>query len=115
MPSLQLSSSAAKQVVGDLQHPAQLHYQIHQFHWNMWFVLELVGVRGWMTSNDLYDLCLGEKFEAVDSAMHILLDLGGVLSQCCSSRDEQLVQALGGAEVILKVEVEVDVIVEFHH
>jgi hypothetical protein len=66
-----------------------------------------------MTDNGLYDLCLGRKFGVVDSAMHILLDLGAVLSQCCSSPDEQLVRALGGAEAILKVEV--DVIVEFHH
>jgi hypothetical protein len=68
-----------------------------------------------MTDNGLYDLCLRRKFEVVGSAMHILLDLGGVLSQCCSSPDEQLVQALGGAEAILKFEVEADVIVEFHH
>jgi hypothetical protein len=66
-----------------------------------------------MTDNGLYDLCLRRKFEVVGSAMHILLDLGGVLSQCCSSLDEQLVQALGGAEAILKVAV--DAIVEFHH
>ena len=79
----------------------------------MWFALEPVGVRGWMTNNGLYDLCLGRKFEVVDSATHILLDLGGVLSQCCSSLDEQLAQALGGAEVILKAEV--DLVVEFHH
>jgi hypothetical protein len=66
-----------------------------------------------MTDNGLCDLCLGRKFEVVDSAMHILLDLGGVLSQCCSSLDEQLVQAPGGAEAIWKFEV--DVIAEFHH
>jgi hypothetical protein len=66
-----------------------------------------------MIDNGLYDLYLGRKFEVVDSVMHILLDLGGVLTQCCSSPDEQLVQAPGGAEAILKVEV--DVIVEFHH